>query len=135
MALIYYGQDHPEMAPEAVLEWGKKEGGNLTFFNNPALLDWVVASLYYLWRGGGGRAPRPFFRQLFEAESSTYTYLLADPETKEALLIDPVDLTVSRDVSLIKELGLTCLYGLNTHCHADHTTGKSQPTHKPPTHK
>ena len=57
----------------------------LTFFNNPALVDWVVASLYYLWRGGGegggvGRAPRPLFRQLFEAESSTYTYLLADPE-------------------------------------------------------
>jgi glyoxylase-like metal-dependent hydrolase (beta-lactamase superfamily II) len=39
-------------------------------------------------------------------------------------LIDPVDLTVERDVSLIEELGLTCLMGVNTHCHADHVTGR-----------
>lgn len=43
--------------------------------------------------------------QLFEFESSTYTYLLADPETKDAVLIDPVLETIDRDLKLIQELG------------------------------
>lgn len=65
------------------------------------------------------------FRQLFEKESSTYTYLLADVShpDKPALLIDPVDKTVDRDLSLVKELGLKLIYALNTHVHADHITG------------
>jgi len=63
------------------------------------------------------------FRQLYESESSTYTYLLACGETKEAILIDPVDLKVDRDIKLIEELGLTLVAMLNTHCHADHITG------------
>jgi sulfur dioxygenase len=63
------------------------------------------------------------FRQLFEKESSTYTYLLADTETKEAILIDPVIETAERDAKLITELGLTLVYGVNTHLHADHITG------------
>eukprot|EP00249_Psilotum_nudum_P007262 c20433_g1_i4 orf=75-845(-) len=65
------------------------------------------------------------FRQMFEKESSTYTYLLADmghPE-KPAALIDPVDKTVGRDLNLIKELGLKLVYAMNTHVHADHVTG------------
>lgn len=44
--------------------------------------------------------------QLFESESSTYTYLLADPETKDAILIDPVLETIDRDLTLIRQLGL-----------------------------
>lgn len=66
---------------------------------------------------------RPLFRQLFESESSTYTYLLADTETKEAVLIDPVLETVDRDLKLIHELGLNLKVAVNTHCHADHITG------------
>ncbi|XP_026399684.1 persulfide dioxygenase ETHE1 homolog, mitochondrial-like [Papaver somniferum] len=65
------------------------------------------------------------FRQLFEKESSTYTYLLADlthPD-KPALLVDPVDKTVERDISLVGELGLKLIYAINTHVHADHVTG------------
>jgi hypothetical protein len=58
------------------------------------------------------------FRQLFEKESSTYTYLLADEATKEGVLIDPVLETADRDVKLIKELGLDIKFALNTHCHA-----------------
>ncbi|XP_073703361.1 persulfide dioxygenase ETHE1, mitochondrial isoform X1 [Garra rufa] len=65
----------------------------------------------------------PLFRQLFESESSTYTYLLADTDTKEAVLIDPVLETVDRDLKLIEELGLKLKVALNTHCHADHITG------------
>lgn len=44
--------------------------------------------------------------KLFETESSTYTYLLADQETKDAVLIDPVLETIERDLKLINELGL-----------------------------
>ena len=64
----------------------------------------------------------PLFYQLFEHESSTYTYLLADEKTKEAVLIDPVLETLDRDLTLISELGLRLIYVLDTHVHADHIT-------------
>jgi len=63
------------------------------------------------------------FRQLFDRESCTYTYLLADSHTKEAILIDPVYELVERDVQVIKQLNLNLVYAANTHCHADHVTG------------
>ncbi|ERE49129.1 protein ETHE1, partial [Cricetulus griseus] len=68
------------------------------------------------------RAP-VLLRQMFEPKSCTYTYLLGDPESREALLIDPVLETAQRDAHLVKELGLKLLYAVNTHCHADHITG------------
>ena len=64
-----------------------------------------------------------FLRQLFEKETSTYTYLVADPKTKEAALIDPVDVTYERDLKLVRELGFALKFALNTHVHADHITG------------
>ncbi|MBN1238512.1 MAG: MBL fold metallo-hydrolase [Gammaproteobacteria bacterium] len=63
------------------------------------------------------------FRQLHDPQSSTFTYLLADPNTKEAVLIDPVFEQARRDAALLRELGLTLLYTLDTHVHADHVTG------------
>ncbi|CAM4945787.1 unnamed protein product [Rotaria socialis] len=66
------------------------------------------------------------FRQLFEPVSSTYTYLLADSTTKEALIIDPVIDTVERDAKLIQQFGLNLRYAVNTHVHADHITGRCQ---------
>jgi glyoxylase-like metal-dependent hydrolase (beta-lactamase superfamily II) len=63
------------------------------------------------------------FQQLFESESSTFTYLLADPETRDAVMIDPVLETVNRDLQLIRELDLKLLFILETHVHADHITG------------
>jgi glyoxylase-like metal-dependent hydrolase (beta-lactamase superfamily II) len=62
------------------------------------------------------------FRQLFDTESSTYTYLLGDESTGEALLIDPVKEKVERDLTLVAELGLRLVYVLETHVHADHVT-------------
>ncbi len=62
------------------------------------------------------------FHQLFESESSTYTYLLADEKTGEAVLVDPVIETLERDLTLVRELGLKLLYVLDTHVHADHIT-------------
>ena len=66
------------------------------------------------------------FQQLFEAKSSTYTYLLADAETKEAVLIDSVLEVVDRDLKLIQELGLKLKYVVDTHIHADHVTGAGE---------
>jgi glyoxylase-like metal-dependent hydrolase (beta-lactamase superfamily II)/rhodanese-related sulfurtransferase len=63
------------------------------------------------------------FRQLFDATSSTYTYLLGDAASGQALLIDPVFEHVRRDIALLRELGLTLAATLETHVHADHVTG------------
>jgi sulfur dioxygenase len=63
------------------------------------------------------------FRQLFDQQSSTYTYLLADSLTREAVLIDPVFEHARRDAALIGELDLKLQYTLETHVHADHVTG------------
>lgn len=62
-------------------------------------------------------------KQLFDDDSSTYTYLLWDTTTKDAIVVDPVDLQVDRDIAAAKELGLNLVYGVNTHAHADHITG------------
>ena len=63
------------------------------------------------------------FRQLFDPQSSTYSYLLADERLCEAVLIDPVFEQARRDRALIAELGLKLLMTLETHVHADHVTG------------
>jgi len=63
------------------------------------------------------------FRQLIDQQSSTYTYLLADSVTGDAVLVDPVFEQVLRDTALIDELGLRLLYTIDTHVHADHVTG------------
>jgi glyoxylase-like metal-dependent hydrolase (beta-lactamase superfamily II) len=60
------------------------------------------------------------FRQLFDPETSTFSYLLADRETREAVLVDSVLEQVERDLSLLRELELTLRYALETHVHADH---------------
>lgn len=63
------------------------------------------------------------FKQLFDQESSTYTYLIWDPQTKEGIVVDPVDVQADRDAKEADSLGLKLRYGVNTHAHADHITG------------
>ncbi|NBV42486.1 MBL fold metallo-hydrolase [bacterium] len=63
------------------------------------------------------------FRQLFDAASSTYTYLIADPDEREAVIIDPVNTHLEQYIRLIGELDLKLVFAIDTHIHADHITG------------
>ena len=65
-------------------------------------------------------------RQLFDQDTWTYTYLIFDGESKEAVLIDPVLEKTDRDLSLVERLGLTLIGVLETHVHADHTTAAKE---------
>ena len=63
------------------------------------------------------------FRQLFDKESSTFTYVIGDEASGEAALVDPVLEQVERDLKLVEELGLRLTKVFDTHVHADHVTG------------
>lgn len=91
------------------------------FERNPILTNWMHTIIDHYYH----KNPL-IFRQYFEPTSSTYTYLLADAKTKEAILIDPVLETVDRDIQQITDLGLQLVFAVNTHCHADHITGTGQ---------
>jgi sulfur dioxygenase len=60
--------------------------------------------------------------QLFDTESSTFTYILAAPGSADAVIVDPVDRHWERDLKHLERLGLTLAYVLETHAHADHVT-------------
>jgi glyoxylase-like metal-dependent hydrolase (beta-lactamase superfamily II)/rhodanese-related sulfurtransferase len=60
--------------------------------------------------------------QLFDAASCTYTYLLFDPVSREALVIDPVDEQLDRDLAQLQQYGLHLTWAVETHTHADHIT-------------
>ena len=64
--------------------------------------------------------------QLFDAASSTYTYVLFDATTRQALIIDPVDEQIERDLAVLSAYGLKLLYAVETHAHADHITSAGQ---------
>lgn len=66
------------------------------------------------------------FRQLYEPISSTYTYLLGCLDTGQAVLIDPVLAVWERDMQAIQALGMTLVYTLDTHIHADHLSGAAK---------
>jgi sulfur dioxygenase len=111
---------------EEALAWAREK--NLKFTSTQPLRNWVAAAL---------ASPKPsaaadvahgnlIFRQLFEPLSSTYTYLLGDPVTRQAVLIDPVVEKAERDAQAARELGLNVVVALNTHVHADHVSGTSR---------
>ena len=66
------------------------------------------------------------FKQMFDVESSTLTYLIVDDVTREALLIDPVASHVDEYIALIKELNCLLKYSIETHLHADHITASGK---------
>jgi sulfur dioxygenase len=67
----------------------------------------------------------PIFRQLFDPVSSTYTYLLGCPETRQAVLVDPVMPAWQRDLEIIRSLDCRLVMTIDTHIHADHITSAS----------
>lgn len=90
------------------------------FVGSPVLVNWISEGISQKYN----QVKHPMkIRQFFESESSTYSYLIWDDVTKDAILVDPVDKTVDRDISFVSELGLKLKYGVNTHAHADHITG------------
>lgn len=62
------------------------------------------------------------FRQLFHQTSGTYTYLLGCEQTNQAAIIDPVSDNTEQYITLLEQLGLSLLYAIDTHTHADHIT-------------
>ena len=66
------------------------------------------------------------FKQVFDTNTSTYTYLIASAKGREALIIDPVLENVEDYISLLKELDLKLVKVIDTHIHADHITGASK---------
>ena len=66
------------------------------------------------------------FKQLFDTNSSTYTYLISSGKGREALIIDPVIENVGEYINLLKELDLKLVKVIDTHIHADHVTGASK---------
>ncbi|CAM9154763.1 unnamed protein product [Ascophyllum nodosum] len=115
MASIFHGCRNGWSA-EKTLSWAKPLG--LQYLSNPAMVDWVSGCVQ-------ARAPKGglIFRQLFEKESSTFTYILGDAESKEAIIIDPVDVMAERDAEMMIQMGLKPTLLVNTHVHADHITG------------
>lgn len=66
------------------------------------------------------------FKQLLDSESSTFTYLIVDDQTKQAALIDPVDCQLDVYIALLDQFGATLKYALETHVHADHITASGK---------
>ena len=128
-ALALLAAHRMRWTPEQVFAWAAE--AKLPFLGTQPLRNWVAAAA----RAGvePARAPATaphsasiIFRQLFHRDSSTYTYLLGDAASGEALLIDPVIETAERDATTARELGLRITTVLNTHVHADHVSGASR---------
>jgi len=66
------------------------------------------------------------FHQLFDKNSSTYTYLIASAKSREALIIDPVLENIEQYIKLLNELDLKLVKVIDTHIHADHITAASK---------
>jgi sulfur dioxygenase len=66
------------------------------------------------------------FKQIFDTESSTYTYLIASAKGREAVIIDPVIESVDNYIKTLEELDLKLVKVIDTHIHADHVTGASK---------
>jgi glyoxylase-like metal-dependent hydrolase (beta-lactamase superfamily II) len=82
----------------------------------------MASSAPFPLAAAAGAAPL-LLRQLFDAETGTFTYLLAEVASRQGVLIDSVYEQHPRDLSLIRELGIDLVACLDTHVHADHVTG------------
>lgn len=99
-----------------------------SFIGSDPLLKWMrsVISFHAYLKITAAVGSSLMVRQLFEKETSTYTYILYCSKTKEGIIIDPVIETVDRDATVIRKLGIVLKYVLNTHVHADHVSGSME---------
>lgn len=95
----------------------------LSYHGSPGFVHFVRSVLDTMKSQRKPHTSRYIYRQLMEKESSTFTYLIGDPVSKECLLIDPCIDKLDRDEAYIRELGLKLKYVVNTHVHADHVSG------------
>jgi sulfur dioxygenase len=86
----------------------------------PAAAPSPSSAISLIAAAGGGTL---LFRQLFDADTGTFTYLLADGPSRQGVVIDPVFERHDRDLALIHELGIALVASIDTHAHADHVTG------------
>jgi len=119
LALIYLAT-RARLAPEDAIRLGNVLQLPAINSTSQDIAQWVSTSIQEIV---AGNTESFIFKQLFDPKSSTFTYILADSDTKDAVIIDPVYEQVERDLKVAEELGLNVLYALNTHCHADHVTG------------
>ena len=77
---------------------------------------------------------QPIIRAFFDEPTNTVSYIVADPATKQAAVIDPVldydpnsgavDIrSVNAVLRVVEEQGYTVVWTLETHAHADHLSG------------
>ena len=64
--------------------------------------------------------------QLFDPVSSTFTYIVFDETTRDAVIIDPVDEQLERDLAVLTEHQLHLNWIIETHAHADHITSAAR---------
>lgn len=118
---LWVGQKHSWSALET-FEWAKTAG--MPWVDKQPFRDWIsscrVGSVILNSLPPGDEM---LFRQYFEPVSSTYTYLLVDSKTREAVVIDPALDNLERVSKQMRELGVTLKLAINTHVHADHITG------------
>ena len=66
------------------------------------------------------------FEQLFDQKSSTYTYIIASGEGREALIIDPVIEHSDEYSTILNNLDLKLVKVIDTHIHADHISALNE---------
>jgi len=66
------------------------------------------------------------FEQLFDNNSSTYTYIIASRAGAEGLIIDPVLDNVNQYIKILNKYKLQLVKVIDTHIHADHISGASE---------
>eukprot|EP01062_Namystynia_karyoxenos_P063831 TRINITY_DN56630_c0_g1_i1.p1 TRINITY_DN56630_c0_g1~~TRINITY_DN56630_c0_g1_i1.p1 ORF type:complete len:412 (+),score=139.88 TRINITY_DN56630_c0_g1_i1:72-1238(+) len=120
---LLFGREHGWTGADALDQAAKLE---LPLLKHAFLAKMVAG--YFGLTAQAAEDPNLVFRQLFDAAggSSTYSYLLGDRRTKEAVIIDPVLEQVDRDLVVAEMDGLKLIYAVNTHVHADHITGSGR---------
>lgn len=122
---LYLGSKQ-QWSANQTFNWAATNSSSARFLGTQPLRNWLSFVLGPASPVTNTMHGNLIFRQLFEPVSSTYTYLLGDPVTREAIIIDPVVDKAERDANIVRELGLKLTIAANTHVHADHISGTAK---------